>query len=49
MLSRKSKDKTPFKEGVVGKYIKKDTPSAMPSKLIPFDFHFRIIFERWMF
>lgn len=32
MLSRKSKDKTPFKEGVVGKYIKKDTPSAMPSK-----------------
>lgn len=32
MLSRKSKDKTPFKEGVVGKYIKKDTPSAMPSE-----------------
>lgn len=29
MLSRKSKDKT-IKEGVVGKYVKKDTPPAIP-------------------
>lgn len=31
MLSRKSKDKT-IKEGVVGKYVKKDTPPEIPSK-----------------
>lgn len=30
MLSRKSKDKT-IKEGVVGKYVKKDTPPEIPS------------------
>lgn len=29
MLSRKSKDKS-LKEGVVGKYVKKDTPSEIP-------------------
>lgn len=29
MLSRKSKDKS-IKEGVVGKYVKKDTPSELP-------------------
>lgn len=33
MLSRKSKDKT-IKEGVVGKYVKKDTPPEIPSKFI---------------
>lgn len=32
MLGRKSKDKT-IKEGVVGKYVKKDTPPEIPSKL----------------
>lgn len=31
MLSRKSKDKT-IKEGVVGKYVKKETPPEIPSK-----------------
>lgn len=33
MLSRKSKDLGTIKEGVVGKYVKKDTPPEMPSKL----------------
>lgn len=33
MLSRKSKDKT-IKEGVVGKYVKKETPPEIPSKCI---------------
>lgn len=32
MLSRKSKDKT-IKEGVVGKYVKKETPPEIPSEL----------------
>lgn len=31
MLSKKSKDKT-IKEGVVGKYVKKDTPPAIPGR-----------------
>lgn len=31
MLSRKSKDKS-IKEGVVGKYVKKDTPPEIPGK-----------------
>lgn len=31
MLSRKSKDKT-IKEGVVGKYVKKETPPEIPSE-----------------
>lgn len=31
MLSRKSKDKS-IKEGVVGKYVKKDTPPEIPSE-----------------
>lgn len=35
MLSRKNKDKT-IKEGVVGKYVKKDTPPEIPSKLFRF-------------
>ena len=30
MLSRKSKDKS-LKEGVVGKYVKKETPTEIPS------------------
>ncbi|XP_024085605.1 protein salvador homolog 1-like isoform X2 [Cimex lectularius] len=30
MLSRKSKDSRSVKEGVVGKYVKKDTPPEMP-------------------
>lgn len=33
MLSRKSKDKT-IKEGVVGKYVKKETPPEIPSKQV---------------
>lgn len=33
MLSRK-KDSRNVKEGVVGKYVKKDTPPEIPSKLI---------------
>lgn len=33
MLSRKSKDKT-IKEGVVGKYVKKETPPEIPSKIL---------------
>lgn len=33
MLSRKNKDLRTIKEGVVGKYVKKDTPPEMPSKL----------------
>lgn len=37
MLSRKSKDKT-IKEGVVGKYVKKDTPPEIPSNLSPIHF-----------
>lgn len=32
MLSRKSKDKS-LKEGVVGRYVKKNTPSEIPGKL----------------
>lgn len=33
MLSRKNKDLRTIKEGVVGRYVKKDTPPEMPSKL----------------
>lgn len=32
MLSRKNKELKTIKEGVVGKYVKKDTPPEMPSK-----------------
>lgn len=32
MLSRKNKDLRTIKEGVVGKYVKKETPPEMPSK-----------------
>jgi scaffold protein salvador len=32
MLSRKNKDLKTIKEGVVGKYVKKDTPPEMPSE-----------------
>lgn len=32
MLSRKNKDLRAIKDGVVGKYVKKDTPPEMPSK-----------------
>lgn len=32
MLSRKNKDLKSIKEGVVGRYVKKDTPPEMPSK-----------------
>lgn len=31
MLSRKNKELKTIKEGVVGKYVKKDTPPEMPS------------------
>lgn len=34
MLSRKNKDLRTIKEGVVGKYVKKETPPEMPSKLM---------------
>lgn len=34
MLSRKNKDSRTIKEGVVGKYVKKDTPPEMPSNSI---------------
>lgn len=34
MLTRKNKDLRTIKEGVVGKYVKKDTPPEMPSKLL---------------
>lgn len=34
MLSRKGKDKT-RQEGVVGKYVKKETPPDMPSEFLP--------------
>lgn len=34
MLSRKNKELKTIKEGVVGKYVKKDTPPEMPSKQI---------------
>lgn len=33
MLSRKNKDLRTIKEGVVGKYVKKETPPEMPSKI----------------
>lgn len=33
MLSRKNKELKTIKEGVVGKYVKKDTPPEMPSIL----------------
>lgn len=32
MLSRKNKEFKTIKDGVVGKYIKKDTPPEIPSK-----------------
>lgn len=32
MLSRKSKDKSIHKDGVVGKYVKRDTPPEIPSE-----------------
>lgn len=32
MLSRKNKDLRTIKEGVVGKYVKKETPPEMPSE-----------------
>lgn len=31
-MLRKNKDLKTIKEGVVGKYVKKDTPPEMPSK-----------------
>ena len=34
MLSRKNKDLRTIKEGVVGKYVKKDTPPEVPSKCL---------------
>lgn len=37
MLSRKNKDTRTIKEGVVGKYVKKDKPPEIPSKLHKFD------------
>ena len=37
MLSRKNKDKS-IKDGVVGKYVKKDTPPEIPSKILKFRF-----------
>lgn len=42
MLSRKNKDLKTIKEGVVGKYVKKDTPPEMPSML----FYMHAIFLR---
>lgn len=33
MKSRKNKDLRTIKEGVVGKYVKKETPPEMPSKV----------------
>lgn len=43
MLSRKNKDLRTIKEGVVGKYVKKETPPEMPSKLLLL---LQIIFEK---
>lgn len=34
MLSRKNKELRTIKEGVVGKYVKKDTPPEMPSESV---------------
>lgn len=34
MLSRKNKDTRTIKEGVVGKYVKKDKPPEIPSKFV---------------
>lgn len=44
MLSRKSKDKT-IKEGVVGKYVKKETPPEIPSKFSFIASQIRLHFE----
>lgn len=44
MLSRKSKDKT-IKEGVVGKYVKKETPPEIPSKFSSNANQIRLQFE----
>lgn len=38
MLSRKNKDTRTIKEGVVGKYVKKDKPPEIPSKYLIFMF-----------
>jgi len=34
MLSRKNKDTRTIKEGVVGKYVKKDRPPEIPSMFV---------------
>lgn len=34
MLSRKNKDTRTIKEGVVGKYVKKDKPPEIPSMFV---------------
>jgi hypothetical protein len=39
MLSRK-KDQRTIKEGVVGKYVKKETPPEMPSECLSVQFTF---------
>lgn len=41
MLSRKNKELRTIKEGVVGKYVKKDTPPEMPSE--SYNFHLFVI------
>ena len=45
MLSRKNKDLRTIKEGVVGKYVKKDTPPEMPSKIILIFFLYYSLFN----
>lgn len=37
MLSRKNKDLRTIKEGVVGKYVKKDSPPEIPSKCLAYE------------
>lgn len=36
MLSKKNKDLRSYADGVVGKYVKKDTPAVVPSELMKF-------------
>lgn len=43
MLSRKNKDTRTIKEGVVGKYVKKDKPPEIPSKYLVHNLGFQII------
>ncbi|XP_011152350.1 protein salvador homolog 1 isoform X1 [Harpegnathos saltator] len=46
MLSRKNKDLRTIKEGVEGKYVKKETPPEMPNCIITI-FHLHLVINVW--